>query len=205
MTTYGGAFSTCGYTENCGTIFKVTSGGTLTTIHSFSNAEGAGPSGGLTYGSDGNLYGDAEGGGTDGYGTLFKITTGGTLTALHSFDGTDGRDPIVTMVQGTNGIFYGDTYAGGTNNDGTVFSLSVGLGAFVKTVPTYGAVGTSVFILGTDLTGATKVTFDGVSATFTVVSATEITTKVPTGATTGTVKVTTPSGTLSSNESFFVP
>jgi hypothetical protein len=38
-----------------------------------------------------------------------------------------------------------------------------------------------------------------------VVSATEITTKVPTGATSGTVVVTTPSGTLSSNVVFTVP
>lgn len=204
MTSYGGAFTTCGLTQGCGTVFRVTPQGTLTTLHSFSDAEGAEPSAGLAYGTDGNLYGPTDSGGADGFATLFKITTAGTLTVLHSFDDTDGKYPSA-LVQGTNGIFYGTAGAGGTDNDGTVFSLSVGLGAFVKTVPTYGAVGTSVFILGTDLTGATKVTFDGVSATFTVVSATEITTTVPTGATTGIVKVTTPSGTLSSNVSFFVP
>jgi len=45
----------------------------------------------------------------------------------------------------------------------------------------------------------------GAAATFTVVSSSEITTKVPAGATTGDVKVVTPSGTLSSNVSFRVP
>jgi uncharacterized protein (TIGR03437 family) len=59
-------------------------------------------------------------------------------------------------------------------------------------------------ILGTDLTGATSVTFNGTAAAFSVVSSSEITTTVPTGATTGTVQVTTSSGTLSSNVNFRV-
>jgi uncharacterized protein (TIGR03437 family) len=54
------------------------------------------------------------------------------------------------------------------------------------------------------LTGATSVTFSGTAATFTVVSASEITTTVPTGAATGTVQVATPGGTLSSNVPFIV-
>jgi uncharacterized protein (TIGR03437 family) len=64
---------------------------------------------------------------------------------------------------------------------------------------TFGTAGTAVTILGTDLTGATSVTFNGTAATFNVVSATDITTTVPTGATTGTVQVVTPAGTLSSS------
>ncbi len=60
-------------------------------------------------------------------------------------------------------------------------------------------------ILGNKLTGATEVTFDGTAATFTVVSASQIEATVPTGATTGTVEVTTSSGsTLASNVSFRV-
>jgi large repetitive protein len=75
----------------------------------------------------------------------------------------------------------------------------VGLGPFVETQTTSGKVGAAVKILGTDLTGSTDVTFNGTAATFTVVSPSEITTSVPTGATTGTVEVVTPSGTLNSN------
>ena len=81
----------------------------------------------------------------------------------------------------------------------------MGLGPFVKTLPTSGKVGAAVRILGTDLTGATNVTFNGTAAEFTVVSSSEITTTVPSGATAGEVKVVTPSGTLSSNVSFRVP
>jgi uncharacterized protein (TIGR03437 family) len=64
--------------------------------------------------------------------------------------------------------------------------------------------GVAVKILGTSLSGATSVTFNGAAATFIVKSKSEITTTVPTGATTGTVQVVTPGGTLSSNVPFRV-
>jgi len=82
--------------------------------------------------------------------------------------------------------------------------LSVGLGPFVETQPTSGKVGSAVKILGTDLTGATSVTFNGTAAVFKVVSASLIKTTVPEGATTGTVEVTTPKATLKSNVVFRV-
>ena len=74
----------------------------------------------------------------------------------------------------------------------------------MQTVPTSGKVGAKVLILGTNLTGATSVTFNGTAATFSVVSKSEIKTTVPTGATTGTVEVTTPKGALKSNGVFRV-
>jgi uncharacterized repeat protein (TIGR03803 family) len=107
-------------------------------------------------------------------------------------------------VQATNGNFYGTTANGGTLGEGTVFSLSVGLGPFVETRPTFGKAGATVVILGTNLTGATSVSFNGTAAKFTVVSKSEIKTTVPTGATTGKVKVTTPKRTLTSNLVFRV-
>ena len=142
----------------------------------------------------------------DDYGTVFKITPAGALTTLHSFSGsqTDGGYPDDSLLQATDGNFYGTT--GGTacyaGNCGTVFLLNVGLNPFVETQPTSGMVGTPVTVLGTNLTGATSVTFNGTGATFNVVSPTEITTNVPSGATTGLVQVTVPSGTLSSNATF---
>jgi uncharacterized protein (TIGR03437 family) len=79
---------------------------------------------------------------------------------------------------------------------GTIFSLKLGSAPFIKTVPASGIVGTAVIILGNNLTGATSVTFNGTAALFTVVSSSEITTTVPSGATTGNVLVTTPSGNV---------
>jgi hypothetical protein len=77
--------------------------------------------------------------------------------------------------------------------------LSIGLS--LETQPTSGKLGAAVKILGSNLTGATSVSFNGTAATFTVVSRylLIITTTVPAGATTGTVEVATPGGTLSSN------
>jgi len=74
----------------------------------------------------------------------------------------------------------------------------------VSLLPTSGEVGQHVLILGTNLTGTTSVTFNGTAATFTVVSATEIKTTVPTGATSGSVSVITPGGTLKGNKKFRV-
>lgn len=198
-TTYrGGAY---GY----GTVFKITPGGTLTTLHSFDSTDGANPYlGGLVQATDGNFYGTTYFGGTNNDGTIFKITSGGTLTTLHSFPYTDGVLPIGRLLPATNGTFYGTTTYGGANGHGTVFSISVGLGPFVETLPTSGKVGTAVIILGNNLTGATHVTFNSTAATLTVVSSTEIKTTVPSGATTGFVKVTTPTRTLTNNVKFRV-
>ena len=107
-------------------------------------------------------------------------------------------------MQATSGKFYGTTSGGGVDMSGTVFSLSVGLGPFVETRPTSGEVGTMVIILGTNLTGATSVTFDGTPAEFKVISSSEVTAEVPNGATTGMVKIKTPAGTLASNSVFRV-
>jgi hypothetical protein len=75
----------------------------------------------------------------------------------------------------------------------------------VKTLPTFGKVGAAVDILGTNLTGATSVTFNGTAAVFAVNSSgTAISTAVPVGATSGAVQVVTPGGTLSSNVLFRV-
>ncbi len=86
-------------------------------------------------------------------------------------------------MQDTNGILYGTVRGGGAGYPncpgtcgGVVFSLDMGLGPFVKTLPTSGKVKAKVKILGTDLTGATSVTFNGTPAIFKVASSSEITT-----------------------------
>jgi len=194
---------------SAGTVFTMTPSGVLTILHSFCTqlncSDGSGPVAGLLLATDGNLYGTTyQGGFNSNDGTAFQITSSGTLTTLHTFDGTDGANPFGALVQATNGNFYATTYRQGASGDGSAFSLSMGLAPFVETLPTTGRVGTTVTILGNDLTGTTSVTFNGTPSTFKVVGGSEIKTTVPAGATSGTVEVTTPTGTLQSNVSFVV-
>jgi len=70
--------------------------------------------------------------------------------------------------------------------------------------PASGGAGTLVTIAGTNLAGATSVTFGGVSAGFTQVSPTELSATVPPAAVTGPIAVTTPGGTATSSAAFTV-
>jgi hypothetical protein len=70
--------------------------------------------------------------------------------------------------------------------------------------PDNGLAGTVVTLTGSGFTGATNVSFNGASASFTVVSGTQITATAPAGVTSGPVSVTTPNGTTSSTRRFRV-
>ena len=228
-TAYGGTGTAClNAVPNilgCGTVFEITPTGTLTTLYNFCTQsgcpDGQNPMAGLILGSDWNFYGTTQGGGRapapncsdNPCGTIFEITPSGTLTTLYSFcynkvgDGCpSGAGPVAPLVQYTNGDFYGTTVYGGnlSSSNGTVFRLSTGLGPFVRLLPASAVVLREIRILGTNLTGATSVTFNGVSATFTVESAALITATVPASASSGPVQVTTPNGTLTSNVNFVV-
>lgn len=117
-------------TNGCGTVFKITDEGTLTTLHSFNGTDGGQPIGGLVQGTDGNFYGTTEEGGDPvcpdslGCGTVFKITAGGTLTTLHKFHGSDGFFPYTSLIEGADGSFYGTTSYAGSSNGGTVFKIT---------------------------------------------------------------------------------
>ncbi len=184
-----------------GTVFKIAPDGTLTTLHNFAGPDGASPNA-LIQGSDGNFYGTTKSGGNESMGTVFEITPDGTLTTLFNANPSVGSP--TGLGQYTDGKFIVSGAGGGTHGLGTIFVLDEGLGPFVKTQQAFGAVGAAVTILGTGLTGATSVTFNGTAAVFDVVSDFEITTTVPTGAGSGIVQVLTPGGALSSNTSFTV-
>ena len=206
---YGTAHA--GGANNYGTVFKISPDGTLTPLHSFAGTDGEVPLAGLVQATDGNFYGTTEFGGSSGAcmngsscGNIFKMTPAGVVVTLHSFDFTDGATPQAGVVQGTDGTFYGTTLQGGTAANGTIFNLNIALGAFVELQPTIGQIGAPVTILGTNLTGATSVTFNGTPATIITNTGSAITTTVPTGATTGTVQVTVGGNNLISNTNFQV-
>ena len=121
-TTYAGG------THLFGTVYKVTAGGLLTTLHDFCSqtncADGMFPVGGLVQGNDGNFYGTTTQGGAHNQGTVFVISGGGSFSVLHSFQGTDGTEPFAGLVQGTDGNFYGTTFSNGPIGYGTVFKIT---------------------------------------------------------------------------------
>ena len=140
-TFYGGANDFCD--AGCGTIFKITPSGTLTTLYSLCSqgggdcTDGAHPTAALVQATDGNFYGVTGGGGANGQGTVFRITPSGTLTTLYSFcsqgggDCTDGTYPAAALFQATDGNFYGTTLSGGVNN----FPCPTGCGTIFKIAP----------------------------------------------------------------------
>ena len=137
-TTVVGGTTNSRYTLGMGTVFKLATNGTLTTLVSFNSTNGPYPAAGLTLGNDGNFYGTTGAGG-GGYGTVFKVTTNGTLTTLVGFNGTNGGDPEAALTLGTDGNFYGTTYQGGITNH----TYTGGMGSVFK-VTTNGALTTLV-------------------------------------------------------------
>jgi uncharacterized repeat protein (TIGR03803 family) len=158
--------------------------------------------GALVLATDGNFYGMATGGSTNDDGTIYRMSPSGSLSVLFDFDSESGSQPYGTPLQHTSGMLYGATFAGGTYNNGTFYSLDVGLASFVSLVPSTRKVGQTVGILGQGFSGTTGVSFNGTPTNFTIESGTFLEATVPSGATTGPVTVTTPSGTLTSNTPF---
>ena len=100
-----------------GTVFKITSSGTLTTLHTFDGSDGSNARDGLVLATNSNFYGTTINGGSAGNGSLYEITPAGAFTLLDSF-GPTGSSPEGRLVQGTNGLFYG------TARYGNVFDIT---------------------------------------------------------------------------------
>jgi uncharacterized repeat protein (TIGR03803 family) len=111
-----------------GTVFKVTSGGTESVLHSFagSPSDGSYPDlGSLTLDPEANVYGTTPYGGESGYGTVFKVTATGTESVVYNFTGgSDGGYPYGGVARDSAGNLYGTTYEGGTYYVGVVFKLT---------------------------------------------------------------------------------
>jgi uncharacterized repeat protein (TIGR03803 family) len=120
-----------GGANNYGTVFQITSGGKLTTLHSFTLSDGVQSVAGLVQAANGNLYGTTPAGGTNNGGTLFEITPTGAFDVLHNFcsisNCADGDSPSAGLTLGNNGNLYGTTrWGGNASNAGTIFETTVG-------------------------------------------------------------------------------
>ncbi len=147
-------------------------------------------------------------------GTVVTLTGSGYVGATKvTFNGTAATFSLASSTRITATVPSGATTGklAVTTRDGTAASAT----SFTVTpspapptvtsfTPASGPVGAGVTISGSGFTGATKVTFHGTAANFNVVSSTRITATVPSGATSGSIAVTTPGGTASSSWSFIV-
>lgn len=121
---------------SCGTLFKVTAEGELTTLYNFCElancADGANPDGPLMQASNGKFYGTTSIGNAGpfpGCGTVFELSLAGTLTRSLGFgSGLRGCTPSGGLIQAANRDLYGTTQGGGDdlNPGGTVFRVDWG-------------------------------------------------------------------------------
>ena len=119
----------------------------------------------------------------------YTVNSATQITAIVPTGATTGPIHVTTGV--------------GTADSATNFAVTTAP-TITSFTPTSGAVGTSVVITGTNLSGVTSVKFNGTSATFSANTATSVTAIVPAGATTGKITVTTPGGTATSATNFTV-
>ncbi|HEX3430214.1 MAG TPA: choice-of-anchor tandem repeat GloVer-containing protein [Rhizomicrobium sp.] len=105
----------CDYGEGCGTVFKIASDGTETTLYTFTDTgANASPMAPLVMDSAGNLYGTTYGFSPGG---VFKLSPSGTEKLLYTFTGgTDGGQPLGGLFMDKRGRLYGTTQSGGGGN-----------------------------------------------------------------------------------------
>jgi len=122
-TTYFGGPTADQPLSGFGTVFKLDTTGTKTTLYGFTNgADGQHPVG-VIRDNAGYLYGTTWAGGSSGRGTVFKLDTTGHLTVLYSFPNIkDGTGPAGGLILDPAGNLYG-TAGGGAGGWGTVFEL----------------------------------------------------------------------------------
>lgn len=138
---------------------------------------------------------------------IYRALEGGQLTLLA---GVGGQSTGYTdnAVLGGNNYRYAlkgvkDTVRSEFSNEVTV-SVPHAPPTLASFAPSTGRVGAEVSISGSELASVTVVLFNGISASFSVISNTQIDVIVPPGATTGPVTITTRGGSAISGSGFTV-
>lgn len=114
-----------------GTMFRISTNGSFTTLAHFNRTNGAWPIGDLVEAADSHFYGTTSRGGAADLGAIFRLTINGTLTNLASFFGTNGATPYGGLIQHSNGGSYGTASAGGAAGAGTFYRFDTNDGITV--------------------------------------------------------------------------
>lgn len=116
-----------GGTDNVGTIFRVTTGGTHALLKEFTSSGPRTPIGGLTMDGSGLFCGTTAFGGATNNGTIFRITSGGGFSVLAEFTGAGGAargaQPLGALLIDVDDSLYGITAQSGAQGGGTIFRV----------------------------------------------------------------------------------
>jgi PKD repeat protein len=139
-------------------------------------------------------------------GTTQDITATAQWSSSNTSVATTSTTGLVKAVAiGTASITGRYTLDGVSASGQTLLTVLSGAPKITSISPESGAVGTKVVIQGTNLLGASSVSFGGVIASqYNVDSSSQITATVPAGAKSGTIQVVTPLGTAKSSTKFRV-
>jgi subtilisin family serine protease len=134
---------------------------------------------------------------------IVSVTFNGVVAT--SFFAYNGQVTVTVPAGATSGPIAVTTYVG-TATSAASFTVTGSPPAprLTSFTPASGPEGASVVLTGSGLSGATAVTFNGVAASFSVDSDEQITSTVPSGATSGPLAVTTPAGVATTGQSFIV-
>lgn len=126
-----------GTSYNAGTIFKISTAGAFTLLHTFTGysvpdgtpkpgipLDGAFPAAPLVQAPDGSFVGVTAGGGALSAGTAFRVTSSGSYSQVAVFSGNaEGSSPI-WLIRASDGNYYGNGQYGGIVNKGAVFRMT---------------------------------------------------------------------------------
>jgi uncharacterized repeat protein (TIGR03803 family) len=109
-----------------GTVYTLTSSGTLTSLAHFTGETGERPGAepqGELLSRGASLYGTTRFGGSNGQGTVFSVSLSGEFSSIAAFSGGDGSRPAGGLVSHSDGLLYGTTEFGGASGVGVVFGI----------------------------------------------------------------------------------
>jgi uncharacterized repeat protein (TIGR03803 family) len=221
-----------GGTSVYGTIFEMTIGGSYSVLHNFDAPLGAGAYSTPVQHTSGRIFGMTARGGGAGKGVVYGLDNGvapfvlltvGSSRVGKSVGILGGGFSSTTSVQfnGAPATFHvvSDTYLtakvpsgetgfvrvngpSGVLLSNKIFRVTPKITSFA---PSGGSVGSSVVITGSGLIQAQEVTVGGVwVVSFIVNSDKQVTIRVPSGAKTGKIAITTPGGIATSSKVFTV-
>ena len=224
-TIWGGIF---GY----GTIFQLTTSGVYSVLYNFDAPHGDGAYTTPMQHTNGSLFGMTERGGAVGKGGIYSLDdnitpfvslvltlgpVGKTVGILGQgfssassvkFNGTPASFRVISDTYMTTTIPSGETgIVSVATSSGTLLSRQIFkvTPKVISFAPASGKVGDSIVMTGTGLIQASEITVGGVRVTaYTVNSDKQVTFRVPVGAKTGKIAVTTPGGKSTSSAVFTV-